>query len=372
MNLSVTMSLLFVATLSLPIQQGPPKNNEGWWTDMEAILWHDNGPQLENSPYYNTFRQVDKQLDMYGYVQHVGKINRGQYYSPELNLPGHRAFSHKHDFHSGDLKSGSFRDSPQGEKVVADQVHVGLGMASSPGDIITIEPGYTINADGTILVETLPGHSPCASNPCSKVFPKNQAMCKAVGITTAKCTRVIVDGGWSEWYPWGQCAADCTKVRVRSCNNPPPSFGGESCLGIRDSDMVSCEGGLCGCPLEWSPFGSNCYRAFSWRSKNWDNAKTECEGHSAHLASINSAEERDFISALYPRDAWIGGNDQVTEGTWVWVDGSAWGTFEDWLDGRPNPNIEWGDCLELTDGSFNDDDCRSGRAYVCKKPMSWE
>jgi len=264
MILFVTVELLlFGATLCLPLRHyQPPVANDDWWTDMEATVWDDKGPQLENSPSYNTFRQVDKQLDMHGYAQHVGKINRGQYYNPELNLPGHRAFGHKDDYNPADLKSGSFRHSPQGQKVVAEQVHVDLGMAASLGDIITIPPGHSINTDGTIDVETDPGQQhPCASNPCAGVFPKNDAMCEdVVDTTTARCSRVIVDGGWSEWYP-----EQCVGVKRKFCNNPPPSFGGVACwegsfYTYFDIDFDdSSEGELCGCPPGWTPFGSHCY-----------------------------------------------------------------------------------------------------------------
>ena len=46
----------------------------------------------------------------------------------------------------------------------------------------------------------------------------------------------ITHGGWSNWAEWGTCDCDyntntATWTRARSCNNPSPSCGGNSCSG---------------------------------------------------------------------------------------------------------------------------------------------
>ncbi|XP_049718882.1 complement component C7 [Elephas maximus indicus] len=48
-----------------------------------------------------------------------------------------------------------------------------------------------------------------------------------------------VDGGWSCWSPWGPCV-EGKKTRSRECNNPPPSGGGQSCIG-ETSESRQCE-----------------------------------------------------------------------------------------------------------------------------------
>ncbi|KAM9693909.1 complement component C7 isoform 1-T1 [Trichechus inunguis] len=48
-----------------------------------------------------------------------------------------------------------------------------------------------------------------------------------------------VDGGWSCWSPWGPCVQG-KKTRSRECNNPPPSGGGQSCIG-ETSESRQCE-----------------------------------------------------------------------------------------------------------------------------------
>ncbi|XP_055454814.1 A disintegrin and metalloproteinase with thrombospondin motifs 14 [Psammomys obesus] len=42
------------------------------------------------------------------------------------------------------------------------------------------------------------------------------------------------DGGWSSWTKFGSCSRSCgggVRSRSRSCDNPPPAYGGRSCTG---------------------------------------------------------------------------------------------------------------------------------------------
>ncbi|KAF0880856.1 CO7 protein, partial [Crocuta crocuta] len=48
-----------------------------------------------------------------------------------------------------------------------------------------------------------------------------------------------VDGGWSCWSSWGPCVQG-KKSRSRECNNPPPSGGGQSCIG-EPTESKQCE-----------------------------------------------------------------------------------------------------------------------------------
>ena len=43
----------------------------------------------------------------------------------------------------------------------------------------------------------------------------------------------LVNGGYTEWTNWGDCSRTCgtgTYVRTRSCTNPSPSNGGQTCI----------------------------------------------------------------------------------------------------------------------------------------------
>ncbi|EFN86869.1 Netrin receptor UNC5C [Harpegnathos saltator] len=55
----------------------------------------------------------------------------------------------------------------------------------------------------------------------------------------AVLTVYAVDGRWSTWSSWSACGPDCSRVRRRSCNDPPPSNGGRPCQG-KDVIVESC------------------------------------------------------------------------------------------------------------------------------------
>ena len=53
------------------------------------------------------------------------------------------------------------------------------------------------------------------------------------------------------------------------------------------------------------------------------------------LASVPNDETNEFLVKLTIDPAWIGGNDLVEEGTWVWTDGSPW-NYKNWAENEPN------------------------------------
>jgi len=87
------------------------------------------------------------------------------------------------------------------------------------------------------------------------------------------------------------------------------------------------------------------------------------------LAAIHSREENDFVRTLILSAAWLGANDIVSDGTWVWEDGVEWGGFISWKLGEPNGG-DHEQCLVMRYdliGEWNDSPCSNERHYVCKK-----
>lgn len=80
----------------------------------------------------------------------------------------------------------------------------------------------------------------------------------------------------------------------------------------------------------------------------WSAAKTHCASLGSLLASIHSREENDFVRTLIPSYAWLGANDIVLDGTWVWEDGVEWGGFISWYSGEPNGGDNE-QCLQMRD-----------------------
>lgn len=58
-----------------------------------------------------------------------------------------------------------------------------------------------------------------------------------------------LNGGWSSWTSWSQCSRDCSRgirSRKRTCNNPEPKYGGQSCQGpaqeYQECNVTPCPG----------------------------------------------------------------------------------------------------------------------------------
>ncbi|XP_049644063.1 A disintegrin and metalloproteinase with thrombospondin motifs 14 [Suncus etruscus] len=61
-----------------------------------------------------------------------------------------------------------------------------------------------------------------------------------------------LDGGWSSWSRFGSCSRSCgggVRSRSRSCDNPPPAYGGRPCQGPMFQYQV-CNGDECPGPFE--------------------------------------------------------------------------------------------------------------------------
>ncbi|KAJ7387610.1 hypothetical protein OS493_000945 [Desmophyllum pertusum] len=57
-----------------------------------------------------------------------------------------------------------------------------------------------------------------------------------------------IDGHWGRWSSWGACDAECglgTQSRKRSCDDPPPKYGGKTCIGNLGSSQA-CKKKSCG------------------------------------------------------------------------------------------------------------------------------
>jgi hypothetical protein len=66
----------------------------------------------------------------------------------------------------------------------------------------------------------------------------------------------------------------------------------------------------------------------------WHDAVDHCANIGAHLVTIGSAEENDFVFGLTP-NTWLGATDEAVEGVWEWVTGEPF-DYTNWAPGEPN------------------------------------
>lgn len=85
-------------------------------------------------------------------------------------------------------------------------------------------------------------------------------------------------------------------------------------------------------------FGGKRYKFFP-DVVSWTEARAQCEHMGGRLAIVTSKEQNETLAKLVQEagkaDAWLGATDEVTEGSWVWIDGSPL-TYSNWAPGQPN------------------------------------
>lgn len=156
-------------------------------------------------------------------------------------------------------------------------------------------------------------------------------------------------------------------------------------------------------PQPWAPTQGVTNGAFTFFAHrcNYTTAEAHCVSFGGHLASIFTPAENNAVYGLcHQEECWIGFNDIRKEGTWVWMDGSeASTTIVDltvephtktdrgfdafpggkapWNTGEPN-GLDWEQTdgaymypstnSWVTGGSWDDDDIKKERAFVCRVP----
>ncbi|XP_071821894.1 hemicentin-1-like isoform X3 [Apostichopus japonicus] len=129
---------------------------------------------------------------------------------------------------------------------------------------------------------------------CNNPEPANGGrQCSGPSTDSRSCELAMcpIDGAYSDWAEWGPCSVTCgsgEKFRHRSCNNPPPQYGGRPCIGLNTSragcNLAPCpEDGQWGQWHAWRPCSKTCGEGVQQRVRRCDSPAPRhggqaCEG----------------------------------------------------------------------------------------------
>ncbi|VDI27602.1 Hypothetical predicted protein [Mytilus galloprovincialis] len=113
----------------------------------------------------------------------------------------------------------------------------------------------------------------------------------------------------------------------------------------------------------------NGWRYFSQYSTNWWAANGHCQGMNGELWKPTAyiwGWAPSFINSIGGGSIWTGGNDQGSEGSWRWTDGSIvhWGETK-WWPGEPN-DLDGEDCVTASVDGWNDEGCWRDFNFACQ------
>jgi hypothetical protein len=125
---------------------------------------------------------------------------------------------------------------------------------------------------------------------------------------------------------------------------------------------------------EWARSGHKCYMFYDTPKSAWAYARKRCQSVKGDLTTVQSLDERWFVELQMSRlvrgierGYWTGLNDQKTEGTYVWADGSSVDSAMIRWNDEPNDYHGNEDCSNtFNSGLFNDLTCDAKADVICE------
>ncbi|XP_045569731.1 galactose-specific lectin nattectin-like [Salmo salar] len=135
------------------------------------------------------------------------------------------------------------------------------------------------------------------------------------------------------------------------------------------------------CPPGWPCDATHCYHYVPVQT-TWPEAERKCLLLGGNLASVHSLPQYRFLQSVISNSTgkvqrtWIGANDAIKEGLWLWSDGSRF-NYQNWAPGQPSNSDPFvvkdntngrEHCMEMNYGASrgqNDAPCWLKRPFLC-------
>ncbi|CAH1796424.1 unnamed protein product, partial [Owenia fusiformis] len=167
-------------------------------------------------------------------------------------------------------------------------------------------------------------------------------------------------------------------ILITCCQDGVELIGYEKRMALTDGTWSGRRNVCQVCIQGWTKYNGHCYKALTEDVLSFDDAEAKCRAHTAHLTSITSQGEQDFIEQLLSEtdgaeDVWIGYRQYdnlsvITYPSWHWMDGSP-ARYQRWGDGAMKSDSQ--DCVSsnVDDRYWKDSHCTDNKEIICKKPI---
>ncbi|KAL0970581.1 hypothetical protein UPYG_G00244010 [Umbra pygmaea] len=155
---------------------------------------------------------------------------------------------------------------------------------------------------------------------------------------------------------------------------PPPNNGNRIIENLLSNLPTDSSTKLC--PHGWHIHGPKCYIYVAFKT-TWPNAEKNCLILGGNLASVHGHHQYRFLlnviekSSKKDQQTWIGANDAVQEGLWLWSDGSRF-KYHNWSQGQPSNHRSQEHCMEMNFGADrgqNDAPCWYEFPFLCSRKL---